>query len=259
MGIISLPVSVFLYWLMLHYKKEDPFPKGGLLRLLIAGVVCVGLSIVLTIPIDGIISFIRLGILSDLSGWLQAVKDGSEAITALVQNASANAQPTFLWTLISMFFSAGLLEEGLKFLTCRIAIRKEGMIRTWMDSVIAFSVVGITFELLENIAFGMDSELISAVARALAPAHFVFGVIMGYFYGKYLVSGQKKYFWLSFVVPLVYHTITNALIGAMNLNKVLNVLGTAAAISHIVVSAVTVIVVIRWQKNKTLDIPVRQK
>lgn len=34
--IISLPVSLLLFWLVLKPKKADPFPKGGLWRLLIA-------------------------------------------------------------------------------------------------------------------------------------------------------------------------------------------------------------------------------
>ena len=259
MGFVGLPVSIFLYWLMLHHKKNEPFPKHGILRLLIAGAVSVVLSVILAIPIDGAMSFLHLGILSDLSGWTHAVGEGAEATAAFLQNANSNVRPTFLWTLISMFFSAGLLEEGLKFLTCRIAVRKEGMIRTWMDSVIAFAVVGITFELIENIAFGMDSELIAALARALAPAHFVFGVIMGYFFGKYRVTGRKKYCWLSFLVPFLYHTVTNAFIGSMSLNHVFRVVGMAVAISHIAVSVVTVIVIFYWQKNRILDVPVQQK
>ena len=51
----------------------------------------------------------------------------------------------------------GLMEEGLKYLTCRAAMRKKGMVRTWMDAVICFAFVGNTFELIENIAFGGGS------------------------------------------------------------------------------------------------------
>ena len=37
--IISLPISLLLLWLVLKPKKGDPFPKGGMMRLLIAGVI----------------------------------------------------------------------------------------------------------------------------------------------------------------------------------------------------------------------------
>ena len=66
------------------------------------------------------------------------------------------------------------------------------MVRSWMDAVICFAVVGITFEFLENIVFGLNSDFLSALMRSIAAAHTVFGVIMGYFYGKYRVTGEKK-------------------------------------------------------------------
>ncbi len=259
MGFISLPVSLFLYWLMLRPKREDPFPKGGLIRLLLAGAVSVALSVLLNLPFSGIVSVFRLGVLSDPGKWLSAIRNDPASFQEMFQNAVANTKPTFLWELLSMFFTAGLLEEGLKFLTCRVAIRKEGMIRTRMDAVVAFSIVGITFEFLENLVFGMNSDFLSALVRTLGAAHYVFGVIMGWFYGKYLMSGRKKDLWLSFAVPVIYHTVTNALMASMELSKVLNVLGAISGISHMVATVVTVIIVILWQKNRTLDVPVRQK
>ncbi len=63
MGFISLPVSLFLYWLMLRPKREGPFPKGGLIRLLLAGAVSVGLSVILNLPLSGLVSVFRLGVL----------------------------------------------------------------------------------------------------------------------------------------------------------------------------------------------------
>ena len=259
MGFICLPVSLFLFWLMLRPKREDPFPKGGLIRLLLAGAVSVGVSIVLNLPLSGLVSVFRLGVLSDPGKWLSALRSDPAALSEMLQNASRDTRPTFLWELISMFFTAGLLEEGLKFLTCRIAVRKEGMIRTRMDAVIAFAIVGITFEFLENIVFGMNSDFLSALVRSLGCAHFVFGVIMGWLYGKHLMTGRKKDLRLSFAVPVVYHTVTNALMASMELSKVFNVLGSIAGISHMVATVVTVVIVILWQKNRTLDTPISQE
>lgn len=256
MGLICLPVSLFLYWLMLHPKKEAPFPKGGFAFLLIAGGVSVLFSSLLSMPVSALVEFVRLGAVSDPQRWIHALKEGTQVFSTLLKETIANNPPSFFATMVSMFFSAGLMEEGLKFMTCRTAIRKEGMIRTWMDCVVAFSVVGITFELIENIAFGMEGSLFDAVFRSLACAHFVFDTIMGYFYGKYRVTGQKKYCWLSLIVPVIYHTVTNAIMGAGP--AVMPVfLINATAVSHIVATVITVIVVIHWQRNKTLDIPVQ--
>ena len=259
MILISLAVSFFLYWLILHNKKNDPFPKGGVLRLVIAGGVSVLLASILMFPISGIILLIRLGVFSNISIWMQAVEEGTDALAALIQETVGNHPPTFFSNLVSMFFSAGLLEEGLKYLTCRIAVRKEGMIRTWMDSASVFAVVGITFEMLENVLYGAGSSIVSIIARALTPAHFAFGVVMGYFHGKYLISKEKKYKRLSVAIPVTLHTLSNAFAMSMDLNRFYYVLGTVSGISRMVLSLMAVMIVIRWQKNRTLEIPVPQK
>ena len=227
MGLISLPVTLFLYWLMLHYKKEAPFPKWGLLCLVIAGAVSALLASLLYAPVSSAASYIY----------------GTE-----------NDKASFQWNLLNMFLTAGLIEEALKFITCRIAIIRKGMIRTWMDCVIAFATVGITFGFIENISYGMRSGAAGAIARAVAPGHFIFGVIMGFFYGRFLVSGQKKYCVLCCVVPVVIHTITNAFLQSADLGKTYLYLAFASAVFLIVTAAVTVIRVLRWQKNKTLDV-----
>lgn len=95
--------------------------------------------------------------------------------------------------------------------------------------------------------------------RAIAAAHTVFGVIMGYFYGKYLVTGQKKYAWLSFVIPLVCHTVTNTLAASMDLSKFFDVTGKIAALSRLAAIVIVVIAVLRRQKDRTLDVPALQK
>ena len=257
MGFVGLPVSIFLFWLMLRSKKEAPFPKGGLLSLIIAAVISVIVSSVLSLPISILVSLIRSGVLADIPGFIEMIQNDPEAINDLMSNTSGSTLTMTVRSITDMFFSAALLEEGLKYLTCRIAIRKKGMIRTWMDAVVAFAIVGITFELLENVAFGAGSDILSAFLRALASAHFVFGVIMGYFYGKALVTGKKGYHLLSFFVPLIYHSLANGFMAAMDLSKINYVLGVASAISFIIAAVVTVIIVIRWQKNRTLEVSIQ--
>ena len=93
-------------------------------------------------------------------------------------DGDGNDKTSFQWNLLNMFLTAGICEEALKFLTCRTAISKKGMVRTWMDCVIAFATVGITFQLIENIYYGMSGGPVASLARAIAPGHFVFGIIM---------------------------------------------------------------------------------
>ncbi|MBR4461884.1 MAG: PrsW family intramembrane metalloprotease [Erysipelotrichaceae bacterium] len=259
MGFVGLPISITLYWLMLRSKKEDPFPKGGLLRLLIAAVISVALSSILSLPMSMIVAIFRSGALKDLPGFIELIQNDPSVLKQMMENTDSGILSMTVRSIVDMFFSAGLLEEGLKYLTCRMAIRKEGMVRTWMDAVVAFAIVGITFELLENVAFGAGSDVVSTLLRALASAHFAFGVIMGYFHGKSLVTGKKRYRLLSFFVPLLYHTVANGLMASMSLSKINYVIGVASSISYIIAAIAAVIIVLHWQKNKTLDVPVLQK
>ncbi|MCR5095551.1 MAG: PrsW family intramembrane metalloprotease [Erysipelotrichaceae bacterium] len=151
MGFIGLPVSIFLYWLMPRPKKEAPFPKGGLLRLVIAGAVSVLLSTLISVPVSMLIALLRTGTSLNLREVFLLAQSDPAAAKEMIQSISGGPWSKAIWSVINMFFSAGLLEEGLKYLTCRKAIKKEGMILTWMDCVIAFAIIGISFEMLENI------------------------------------------------------------------------------------------------------------
>lgn len=228
MGLICLPIIIFLYWLMLHCKKETPFPKWGVLCLILAGAASAIVASLLYNPLTSVATQIY---------------------------GADNPKPSFLWNTLSMFITAGLGEELYKFIACRIAIIRKGMVRTWMDCVIAFATVGITFQLIENIVYGMRSGVAGAIARAICPGHFIFGVIMGYLYGKYRVSGQKKFLVLCYAVPVVLHTIMDMFLQSADLGKPYLYLAAATAIIFIAAIVVTVIKVLRWQKNKTLDVP----
>ena len=46
---------------------------------------------------------------------------------------------------------------------------------------------------------------------------------------------------------------------SMDLSKMNSVIGAAASISHIIAGIVTVIILIRWQKSRKLDVPVLEK
>ena len=52
MGFISLPVSAFLYWLMLRRRREAPFPGGRQLFLLVVADVNVIVFAVLSMQVQ---------------------------------------------------------------------------------------------------------------------------------------------------------------------------------------------------------------
>ena len=263
--IISLPVSLLLLWLVLKPKKDDPFPKGGIRRLLIAGAISTILSAVLAQVIGFSLAAIRIGpgAFFDI---IQTLRGDPAKGNELLASLSANKVRSPLWTLFTTLVTAGLLEELFKYLACRTAIRRDGMVRTWMDAVICFTVVGLTFQVLENLLYGGQYGFITAVIRNLAPGHFIFGVIMGWFYGKYLITGEKKYRIQSILWPALIHTLYDTALKMMPAaeegaaetasDTIFIILGLLAFAAAFISAIVIVVKLVRWQKKGTLDVPV---
>ena len=83
----------------------------------------------------------------------------------------------------------------------------------------------------------------NAILCSLAPAHFQFGIIMGYFFGKYLVTGNKKYRTLSLWVPVLIHTCCNTLVQVPYVSY-----GIVA--SYFITACVAVYYLLQWQRSK---------
>ena len=263
--IISLPISLLLLWLVLKPKKDDSFPKGGLWRLLIAGAISTILSAILSQVLSLSLAAIRIGPGTFFDA-IQTFRSDPAKGNELMANLSANKVPSPLWTLFTTLITAGLLEELFKYFACRAAIRKEGMIRTWMDVVICFTVVGLTFQVLENLLYGGQYGIFVAIFRNLAPGYFIFGVIMGWYYGKYLITGEKKYRIQSIFWPALIHTLFDTALRLMPsskegaaltaVDKLYIVLGLLAFVAAFISAIVIVVKLVNWRKKGTLNQPV---
>ena len=249
--IISLPISLLLLWLVLKPKKDDSFPKGGLWRLLIAGAISTILSAILSQVLSLSLAAIRIGPGTFFDA-IQTFRSDPAKGNELMANLSANKVPSPLWTLFTTLITAGL--------------RKEGMIRTWMDVVICFTVVGLTFQVLENLLYGGQYGIFVAIFRNLAPGHFIFGVIMGWYYGKYLITGEKKYRIQSIFWPALIHTLFDTALRLMPsskegaaltaVDKLYIVLGLLAFVAAFISAIVIVVKLVNWRKKGTLNQPV---
>lgn len=260
MGIlVSLPVSLILLWIVLAPKKTDPFPKGGLLRLFVAGAICTVVASVLYFILAAALTVSRIG--TDAAAQIvNALKTDPNSVPALLASIKSARAQTPLQVLFATFITAGLLEELCKYFAGRAAIRKEGMIRTRMDAVICFAVVAITFEVLENILYG-QGDVVTALVRNLVPVHFSCGVIMGWYFGKSLATGKKVYRFAAVLVPAAIHTLYDTALSLMPAGEaggdesIFIILGLAAFAGAFVLSVVTAVKLVRWRRKGTLAAP----
>ncbi len=260
--IISLPVSLLLFWLVLKPKKPDPFPKGGLWRLLIAGAISTVFATILSHMFSLVIVAIRIGP-DNVAEFINRMRTDMATAGDFLQSLSLNKTKSPLMTLLSTMITAGLLEELCKYFACRVAIRKKGMVRTWMDALICFTVVGLTFQILENLLYGGSYGIIVAILRNLAPGHFIFGVIMGWYYGKYMITGENTYRFQCILWPALIHTLYDTALNLMSnydadagTGKIYIAMGLLAFVGAFVMAVTIIVKLVRWHKDGKLDTPI---
>ncbi len=106
--------------------------------------------------------------------------------------------------VLTALLSAGLIEEVSKYIMFRIAVTNKNQVSTWFDAVLVSSIIAMGFTVLENIVYSLDGDP-GSLLRLIHPCHMVFGAIMGYFYGKAMVTQRPIYHVLSILVPVLVH------------------------------------------------------
>tara|TARA_S200000501_G_scaffold308074_1_gene297496 strand:+ start:650 stop:1216 length:567 start_codon:yes stop_codon:yes gene_type:complete len=114
-------------------------------------------------------------------------------------------------------FLAGFTEEPLKFLAIYLFLRKKTEFNEPMDAIVYGTVISLGFATLENFEYVYlpfaEGSLDIAILRAFTaiPMHASCGIVMGYFFGKYLFSGTKSYLAMSLLLPVFFHSLYNFL------------------------------------------------
>ena len=118
----------------------------------------------------------------------------------------------------SLAYLAAITEEPLKFLMIFFFLRSRTEFNEPMDALVYGTVVSLGFAILENFAYvyGADSETSSyaiATLRAFTaiPMHASCGVVMGYYFGRYMFSGSRRHLVMSLAVPIFFHASYNFL------------------------------------------------
>ena len=122
------------------------------------------------------------------------------------------------WTgcLSQAFLGAAIPEEFAKLLLLWVFFKWRRQQDEFMDGIVYAVFIGLAFAAVENVKyifFALDSgasfALSTGTIRALTavPGHFIFAVLMGFFFSFYLFLPRKKVLSLAlaFAVPVVFH------------------------------------------------------
>lgn len=175
MGILLLALSVLpVVVLMVFIYRQDKYekePLGLLIRAFIGGMIAIPLDLAL-------VSFI---------------------------NSVYYSESVFY----SAFLEAGFPEELCKFTMLFLTIWWNKNFNEYMDGIVYAAFVGLGFACVENILYVFQGGIGTGIVRALlsVPGHFLFAVIMGYFFSlaKFNKKRRVHYLLLSLFAAALAH------------------------------------------------------
>jgi len=109
------------------------------------------------------------------------------------------------------FVVAGGTEEVFKYLALYLLIWKSPHFNEQFDGIVYAVFVSLGFATVENIMYVTDGGIQTAMVRAITavPAHAIFGITMGYYFGiaRRYSELKKVYILRALWVPIVLHGI----------------------------------------------------
>lgn len=107
------------------------------------------------------------------------------------------------------FVVAAFSEELFKYLVIYLFVRKSPHFNERFDGIVYAVFVSLGFAAVENVLYVNDGGIKVGLLRALTavPAHALFGVAMGFYFGKYLFIQKQKYLYYALLIPILLHGI----------------------------------------------------
>lgn len=119
------------------------------------------------------------------------------------------------------FFGAAIPEEAAKLFILWLVVRRNKYFDEKMDGIVYAVCVSMGFAAFENVLylFGNVEDYMSVgISRAITalPAHFCFGIIMGYYYSlaKFEHKNKMKNKTMTFLAPVIAHGIYDSILFA---------------------------------------------
>jgi RsiW-degrading membrane proteinase PrsW (M82 family) len=107
------------------------------------------------------------------------------------------------------FAVAALVEEAFKFMALYLLFWKNRNFNEKFDGIVYAVFISLGFAAVENIMYVSRGGMEVALTRAITavPAHALFGVRMGYFFGiaRMYPELKKQYLKLAFIYPFLLH------------------------------------------------------
>jgi protease PrsW len=116
--------------------------------------------------------------------------------------------PAALW---KGFAVAGFTEEAFKYLALYLLFWKSREFNDKYDGIVYATFISLGFAAIENILYVYSEGYATGMVRAFTavPAHAVFGITMGFYFGiaKFYPKKRKYMLFMAFCLPFLLHGI----------------------------------------------------
>ena len=148
------------------------------------------------------------------------------------------------------YFVLALVEEVVKgAMFLRLLRKNPDHAFTWLEFVIYMVCVAIGFEVLEAIVYIIGSGPIHMLVRGFTAMHAGFGFIMGYYYGKARVTGNKNFYALALFVPWLMHGLYDFALSD-SINTALDGFGIIALLLAAICAVLLIVMIVFVNKAK---------
>lgn len=202
----ALAPAVVALWYIFKKDSAQPEPTKWLAKAFWFGVLSALLSFVFSTP---------LGLIFGL-------------------NLDAEVYPSIVDAFADAFLLAAIPEELAKFIMLWLLLRKNPHFDERFDGIVYAVCIGMGFAGIENVMYlfgGIEdgSWISTGIARALfsIPGHFLFAVLMGYYYSMYHfgIDRSMKAKAMILVAPILAHGIFDGILFSMRVDNGLAAIG----------------------------------
>lgn len=136
-------------------------------------------------------------------------------IQFVISEEAAFTSPVFI-----TFIQVAFVEEFLKWFIVLITVFYHVHFDQRYDGIVYASAVGLGFASVENVLYIVSYGLDTAFYRAVFPvtSHALFGVVMGYYFGKAKFRKKKRYryLFLALFIPYLLHGFYHFILLTLN-------------------------------------------
>jgi len=132
-----------------------------------------------------------------------------------------DVEQVFQHPILKAFISVSFFEEFFKWFFLYFLIYKTTLIDEHYDGIVYGVSISLGFATVENILYLLSFGLEYAIGRAFLPvsSHALFGVIMGYYFGKAKMTNDQttsRFIFFSILIPFLLHGLYDYILLSIN-------------------------------------------